>query len=344
MHPSSEVAQLIGSQASSLALTARNLSQSRGPHMTVKPGEPDGYLEDARLHICSLSDAMLGASERIFVDYVDWARSVNAARNRSDSYLEEQLTSVRGALRDQLPEVMESADTFLSAALARLATPRIELTCSVAPDTLAASYIECLLAYDRNGALALVSAALDEGTSLPDLYLEVIQVVQHELGRLWQLNRITVAQEHYCTAVSQLVLAQLYPRMLHGSGGPRMVATCPREELHEFGARMVADFFEMDGWDTTYLGANAPADGVLHVLRERRASLLAISVTMSHHLHDVLSLIEQVRAAPDLRHLTILVGGRPFSAGGNLWQRLGADGCANDAQHAVSKARSLLGG
>ncbi|MEY4511384.1 MAG: hypothetical protein RLZZ450_3506 [Pseudomonadota bacterium] len=97
------------------------------------------------------------------------------------------------------------------------------------------------------------------------------------------------------------------------------------------------------GWDTTYLGANAPAEGVLQLLRERRASLLAISVTMSSHLRDALSLIERVRDAHDLRHVKILVGGRPFSVGGSLWQRLGADGCATDAQEAVRKARSLLG-
>jgi len=274
---------------------------------------------------------------------VDWARSVYAARNMSDDCLEEQLTSLRSALRDELPEAASSADTNLSAAFARLATPPIELTCTVASNTLAARYLERLLAYDRDGAMTVVGAALDEGTSVRDVYLEVIQAVQHEIGRLWQLNRITVAQEHYCTAVSQLVLARLYPRIMHGSGGPRMVSTCARHELHEFGARMVADFFEMDGWDTTYLGANAPPDGVVHLLRERRAALLAISVTMSSHLHDALFLIEKVRSAADLRHVKILVGGRPFSIGGNLWQRLGADGCAVDAQEAVFKARGLLG-
>lgn len=339
----SDVAQLIASRASGLALTAKNLSQAHVTHAALELGEPDPYLEDATLHLRSLSDAMLGASERLFVDYVDWARTVYAARNMSEGCLEEQLTSLRCALRDELPEAVPSADTFLSAAFARLAMPPIELTCTVVPHTLAARYLERLLDYDREGAMSLVGAALDEGTSVRDVYLEVIQAVQHEIGRLWQLNRISVAQEHYCTAVSQLVLAQLYPRIMHGSGGPRMVSTCARHELHEFGARMIADFFEMDGWDTTYLGANVPAEGVLHLLRDRRASLLAVSVTMSSHLHDAMSLIDQVRSAADLRHVKILVGGRPFSAGGNLWQRLGADGCAHDAQKAVGEARALLG-
>jgi len=342
MHLASDVARLIASRASRLAWTAKNLSQAPAPGGATRRGEPGSYLEDATLHLRSLSDAILGQSEQLFVDYVDWARTVNAARNVSDSYLEEQLMALRSALRDELPETIASADTFLHAAFARLATAPIELTCAVAPGTLAARYLERLLAYDRDGAVALVGAALEEGTSLPELYLEVIQRVQHEIGRLWQLNRITVAQEHYCTAVSQLVLAQLYPRMMHGTGGPRMVSTCASEELHELGPRMIADFLEMDGWDTTYLGASAPADGVLHVLRERRASLLAISVTMSSHLHDMLFLIERVRAAPDLRHIKILVGGRPFPAGSTLWRRLGADGCAHDAQDAVRQARALL--
>lgn len=343
MQLASDVAHLIASRAPVLALTAKNLSRAQVHAASVRVGEPDCYLEDATLHLRSLSDAILGASERLFVDYVDWARTVYAARNLSDSYLEEQLASLRTALCDELPEAIPSADTFLSAAFARLSKPPIELKCRVLADSLAARYLERLLAYDRDGAVGLVTAALDQGTSLRDVYLEVIQTVQHEIGRLWQLNCISVAQEHYCTAVSQLVLAQLYPRMMHGPGGPRMVSTCASEELHELGARMVADFFEMDGWDTTYLGANAPADSVLQLLRERRAALLAISVTMSSHLHDALFLIQRVREAQDLSHVKIMVGGRPFFTGGDLWKRLGADGCANDAQEAVRRARALLG-
>jgi methanogenic corrinoid protein MtbC1 len=335
-------AKMIASRAQRLAARVVELKPLR---FAADAGdERERYLEDATLHLRSLSDAMLGKSERLFVDYVVWMRTCLAARNVKPDYLTDQLHSLRTVLHEELPEAAPRADSFLSAAFSSLAAPPADVFSQLVPGSLAERYVERLLAFDRNGALSLISRALEHGTPIRELYLQVIQSAQHEIGRLWQLNLIPVAHEHYCTAVSQLALAQLYPRMMHGPGGPRVVATCVSEELHELGARMVADFFELDGWDTTYVGANAPAHDLPGLLRERRASLLAISATMSSHVHAVLATIQQVRSAPDLRHLKILVGGRPFMVEGSLWRRLGADGCAADAQEAVAVGRRLLTG
>ena len=57
----------------------------------------------------------------------------------------------------------------------------------------------------------------------------------------------------------------------------------------------------------------------------------------------VLQLIRQVREATDLKQVKILVGGRPFFVAGELWKRIGADGCAVDAAEAVIVGRKLLG-
>ena len=63
-----------------------------------------------------------------------------------------------------------------------------------------------------------------------------------------------MAQEHYCTAATQLIMSQLYPYIFTtGKNGRVLVGTCVSGDLHEIGVRMVSDFFEMEGWDTFYL-------------------------------------------------------------------------------------------
>ena len=125
---------------------------------------------------------------------------------------------------------------------------------------IAARYLEALLAGDRDAA---VRTAFDDGVarglSVPDLYVGVIQTAQHRIGELWQANRLTVAHEHVATAISQLVMALAYPVLPRQprNGKPALVA-CVDDELHDLGARMVADFFEMAGFDVRYLGANLP--------------------------------------------------------------------------------------
>jgi methylmalonyl-CoA mutase cobalamin-binding domain/chain len=210
---------------------------------------------------------------------------------------------------------------------------------------LAREYLDALLRGERRMASQLVLDAVQQGTSIRDAYLHVFQQSQYEIGRLWQMNRITVAQEHYCTAATQLIMSQLYPRLFEADRiGRCLVATCVGDELHELGVRMVADFFEMEGWDTYYVGANAPAQSILQAVAEQEADLLGISATMTFHLRDVASLIAQVRKAHTGRDVTILVGGYPFNVAPDLWQELGADGHARDAEKAVGLANQLLEG
>jgi methanogenic corrinoid protein MtbC1 len=122
------------------------------------------------------------------------------------------------------------------------------------------------------------------------------------------------------------------------------VATCVGDELHEVGVRMVADFFEMEGWDTYYLGANSPHQSVVETVVDRRAHLLAISATMSFHLPNIKQLIAAVRNTPEASGVKVLVGGYCFNAFPDLWRQTGADATAADAEEAVRTARRFVEG
>ena len=208
---------------------------------------------------------------------------------------------------------------------------------------LAAAYLEALLTGNRLAAVELIESEVSGGMPIQDVYLYIFQRTQQEVGRLWQINQITVAQEHYCSAATQLVMSLLYPRIFTGErNGLRAVATSVGGELHEIGIRMVADFLEMEGWDTYYLGANAPVDTVLEALLERQADLLAVSATMTFHLPQVENLIDQLRQDEYGGRIPILVGGRPFTIAPDVWQQVGADGTAADAREAVQAAAKLV--
>lgn len=181
------------------------------------------------------------------------------------------------------------------------------------------------------------------GTSVKDIYLHVFVPAQHEIGRLWQTNRISVAQEHYCTAVTQLIMSQLYAHIFASTkNGYTLVATCVAGDLHEIGVRMVADFFEMDGWSTYYLGSSTPPASVVATLVEQRADVLAVSATIPYHAEAVRELIGAVRREPQCVRVKVLVGGYPFGQDPELWRAVGADGWAADAEQAVARANELV--
>jgi methanogenic corrinoid protein MtbC1 len=207
---------------------------------------------------------------------------------------------------------------------------------------LARQYLRLLLGGERHAAGRLILDAVDSGVPVKDVYLHVFQASQREIGRLWQTNRLSVAQEHYCTAATQLIMAQLYPRIFRTEkNGRRLVATSIAGELHEIGGRIIADFFEMEGWDTYYLGADSPTPAVVQALAERKAHVLAVSATMTFHIRAVEELVAAIRASEGLRAVKIMVGGYPFNVEPELWRRVGADAYAADASEAVAAAGRL---
>jgi methylmalonyl-CoA mutase cobalamin-binding domain/chain len=190
-----------------------------------------------------------------------------------------------------------------------------------------------------------VDAAMRAGLSMRDFYLDVVQPVQREIGRLWQLNRITVAEEHFCTASTQALMAQFYPQILSAPRiGRKVVVACVGNELHELGIRMVADFFEMAGWDSIYLGANTPSQALVDLVCRERPHVVALGVTMTFHLGTVRSLVRRLRDDSRCSDVKIIVGGYVFHQREDLWRFIGADASAENAEEAVRVAEHILNG
>lgn len=319
-----------------------DLAERYGPAGRVK------CLQDANYHLVYLSEAVAAGSPGYFSDYISWAAVMLNSRGIPTADLAANLAHLRTALETALPpEAATLAGSYVDNGIAALAgTPETipSLLLSTAPlADLAGAYLSALLRYEREAAAQLVQDAIENAVPITDVYLHVFQRVQREIGRLWQLNQISVAQEHYCTAAGQLIMAGLYPAIFYGRPRTRrIVLTCTAGELHEMGIRMVSDFMEMHGWDTVYLGANCPTTAIIQTLREHRADILAISATMPFHVRAVAALIAAVRAAFPERHLPVLVGGYAFQSQPDLWRLVGADGTATDAGETVTLANRLV--
>lgn len=307
--------------------------------------------EDSLRHLSYVSAAAMSGSDALFDAYVGWARILLGRLGFTEQHLAQNLSLLRDALIETLPEPSgRAAAAIVDRGLVLLpslpTTSDSHIKAGHQFAELATKYLDTLLAGDRHAASTLVLDAVSAGASVRDIYIHVFQRSQHEIGRRWQLNEMTVAEEHFCTAATQLVMSQLYPQIFSTARrNRRLVAACVGGDLHEIGVRMVADFFEMDGWDTHYLGANMPTAAIVSTVGERRPDVLAISATMTFHVPAVRDLIDAVHAAAIASSRPapkILVGGYPFSVEPELWRTMGADGCAGDADEAVRVANRLV--
>ena len=188
----------------------------------------------------------------------------------------------------------------------------------------------------RRAAVTVVLEALRGGHPATDIYVEVLQESLYQVGRLWESNRITVAEEHMATAITQYVMAQLYshlPPATQTRGS--MVITGVAGELHQVGANMVADVLDVQGYDVLFLGTNMPHTGIVQAIEEHDADILGVSATMLFNIPKVVELIKDVRAKLGERSPRMVLGGAAFRSLPSLTAELGAIGVASDIRAAV---------
>jgi methanogenic corrinoid protein MtbC1 len=281
----------------------------------------------------------------ILADYLRWQQTRMASQGITHADAQTMLKQAGAAIAERLPQDRSAnMREFFQEAVSQL-----ELS---TPDSLtpvvsnlgdaAEEYTRLLLAHDRFAATQLVTSLVKQDVPVKDIYTHIFQYSLYNVGRLWQTNQVTIAQEHFFTAATQMIMSQLYPYVFNSKRiGKRMVAAGVDTNMHDIGIRMVADFFEMAGWDTYYLGGNTPPNAIIEALEMNHPHLLALSATVSQQIGMVQSTIAHIRELPTFKEIKILVGGHPFNIVPNLWQKVGADGCAKSADEAIQLAHRL---
>lgn len=181
----------------------------------------------------------------------------------------------------------------------------------VAPDSAAAdiqeSFFEALRIFDLEQAARILSraaVALDPRT----LIFEVAAPMIQEVGDRWESGDLRIAHEHAASSLFRNLLGALIRTYSPDSDAPDAVIATPANELHEFGALLVAMLAVSRGWRVTYLGPNLPAEEIAHVVEVRKAQLLLLSLVLRDEPARGAELKLLDRIVPT--SVTIVAGGR----------------------------------
>ncbi len=218
-------------------------------------------------------------------------------------------------------------------------TSRLDVT--LKHGNLAHLFFNFLLDGDRNAATLLIKDAISDGIPIEEIYLDIIQPCMEEVGRLWELNKLTVAQEHYITAATQVVMSQMTPYTFKTQrNGKKLIASSVSNDLHELGIRMVTDIFELDGWDTHYLGGNLPISSLIDEVKRWKPDVLALSVTLGSQLDDVEDIIREIKSREETHQVKVMVGGKIINENPELKLNPEPDHYARDVRDGLSWANN----
>ena len=147
------------------------------------------------------------------------------------------------------------------------------------------------------------------------IYTQLFQRSLYQVGEYWEMNKISVATEHMATAITENLMIRLQPQLFSTERtGKKAVIACVANEYHQVGAKMIADIFEMNGWDGYFIGANTPIAELIRFLESKNPDLIGLSLSIYYNLPELENTLVKIRQHfPDL---PVMVGGQAFRWGG----------------------------
>lgn len=254
-----------------------------------------------------LSPHVLRAWERRY-GVVAPTRSEGGQRLYSDEDLE-RLTLLHGLTADGAA-ISQVAHLPL-AELRRLALERPEIRPQAADATeLAAARVATLEATHTLDAArlrrTLERAAVVLG--VPTLLEEVVSPLLVQIGELWHAGRMTIAQEHFATAIVRRMLGWILEMAQPDASAPVLISATPSGQVHEGGALLSAATAAGAGWRVVYLGADLPAEEIARAAATTSARVVALSLVYPAAEPDTAREIGALRGALPAG-TALLVGG-----------------------------------
>lgn len=341
------VAELLAQTAESLADQASCTLLARHPDIATRYGKDSfaRWRDALRARVFDLAAAVGANAPQMFAEQVAWTRVAVLARKTSIEDLRASLHALGSTVDRELPEDDRNlVAAFLNAGLEAIdtpTTPSSALHLETQHGRLAANYLVALLEGDRRRAASLVIDPVRAGT-LPahDAYTNVLVPALREVGRLWHMNELSVAEEHFATNSTRHVMSQLAALLPQRPSRDRTGVVCAIQgNTHDIGARVVADFLEADGWRVIDMGADVPVEEIVASVDIFKADLVAISAMLGVHIRATEMAIQAVRDR--FANLPVIVGGPAFHGPESLWRDINASGTALTPQSAVTLANAL---
>ena len=344
-----KAANLLNQHANEISLAACNHLFTTIPNLVTNPDSGIGIVWSKHFsqRVTELSTAIETGQPDLFTSRVNWSGEAMIARGQDKNLIPNTLQSLKYALIEVLHDnldmgiisIIDDAGQQLDEKLSERTTPALNPNISSGKITL--QYLQAALEGNSKKAIDIVLKELQRSGNSNEVILDILMPAQREVGRLWHLGELTVAEEHQVTTTTQRALPLVVEKSAHSpANGHTAVCASIAGNVHELGIRAVGYLMEMDGWKTIYLGADVPAYELPSTAEFYDADVMMLSLAISSQLPAMRVAIETTRQ--HLPNIKILVGGGAFAETAGLWRKIGADGYAADASKAVLLANELM--
>jgi methanogenic corrinoid protein MtbC1 len=302
---------------------------------------------DARSHLDALQAALTRSAPRNWLDYVSWLQQVLVNRGAEPDLLAHSLTQLAGLYAQRLPEPTRGRVTASLRATAQVLHAEHDDALHYGgvgpkPWKECNAFRNALLAGDHSLSATLFDEVLAAHGDQVSTAVHMVQPALYDIGRQWQLNTVSVTQEHLATAIVEALLAQASGGVRSTAArGCRVVLARAPANHHAVGLRIVADAFESAGWDTQLLPEPASTGNLVSLLRQHPPQLLGLSAALPLHLLTLRELLRQLRETLGEAMPRVIVGGLAVNQYPEIAGATGAIVVGPDAERMIAMLPAL---
>jgi corrinoid protein of di/trimethylamine methyltransferase len=195
---------------------------------------------------------------------------------------------------------------------------------------------------DFKTAQAVTKQALDEGVEPMRIVNEYMVPAMDEVGRRFDCNDYFVPELLISARAMKAGLDLIRPLLSASGAQPagRVALGTVQGDLHDIGKNLVGSLLEGGGFEVIDLGTNVTPDKFIQTVKEKNATIVAMSALLTTTMPAMKNTIEALRQAGVRDKVTVLIGGAPITQ--KFADEIGADGYSETAVGAVALAKKAV--
>lgn len=201
---------------------------------------------------------------------------------------------------------------------------------------------EAILTGKLNVAKEVTNEAIAENIDPHLIINNYMSRAMEDIGKRFEEGKAFVPELLMAARAMKGALDLLKPQMKgaasHSLG--KVVIGTVKGDLHDIGKNLVASMLEGCGFEVINLGTDISSEKFINALKENQAQILCLSVlltTTMNYMQEVIKALEENGLRSQVK---VMVGGAPVSE--SFARQIGADGYSDNANAAVTLAKSLL--
>ena len=204
------------------------------------------------------------------------------------------------------------------------------------------SLYEAILKGKLDVAKAVTTEAIAENVDPQLIINEYMSRAMEDIGKRFEEGKAFVPELLMAARAMKGALDLLKP-LMKGAASHRLgkvVIGTVKGDLHDIGKNLVASMLEGCGFEVINLGTDISSEKFITAIKENQAQILCLSALLTTTMNYMQEVIDALEKTGIRQEVKVMIGGAPVSE--SFARQIGADGYSDNANTAVTLAKSLL--